>query len=114
MTSFILLLNSSYYKHEFFDHCNLFITMVFSYHNLFQLSQTFHYSFFNYDNFLTITIFQLLQVFSIITIFQLLQFFNCYNFFSYHQFFQLLQFFNLFTTCDIIFMKISQSINSII
>ena len=39
ITSFILLLNSSYYKHEFFNHYNLFIIIFFNYHNLFQLSQ---------------------------------------------------------------------------
>ena len=45
ITSFILLLNLSYYKHEFFNHYNLFqslksfsiITIFFNYHDLFQL-----------------------------------------------------------------------------
>ena len=49
ITSFILLLNLSYYKHEFFNHYNLFQSLqsfsinavFFNYHNLFQLSQSF-------------------------------------------------------------------------
>ena len=84
MTSFILLLNSSYYKREFFSHCNLLISIFFNYHNLFQLSQ----------------FFSLIAIFSIITIF-----FNYSNFFNY---------LIIFTTCDTIFMKISQRTNSII
>ena len=79
MTSFTLLLNLSYYKHEFLNHIP------------FQLSQSFSIItiFFNHHN-----LFQLSQSFSIITIF--------FNFFFF------------ITTCDTIFMKISQRTNSII
>ena len=82
-------------------------------HNLFQLSQSF----------------SIIKVFLII-IFLITIFFNHHNlfqssqsFFNYHNLFQSSQsfsiffiriFFNLFTTCDTIFMKISQRINSII
>ena len=68
ITSFILLLNLSYYKHEFFNHYNLFqslqsfsiITIFFNYHNLFQSLQSFLIIaivliitiFFNYHNLL--------------------------------------------------------------
>ena len=85
MTSFTLLLNLSYYKHEFLNH-NPFqlsqsfsiITIFFNHHNLFQLSQSFSIItiFFNHYN-----LFQSLQSFSIITIF-----FNHYNLF-YHNLF---------------------------
>ena len=60
ITSFILLLNLSYYKHEFFNHYNLFqslhsfwiTTIFFNYHNPFQLWQTFSIItiFFNYHD----------------------------------------------------------------
>ena len=71
-TSIISLLNSYYYKHEFFNHYNLFqllqsfsiITIFFNYYNLFQLSQS-------------------ISIFTI--------FFNYHNFFNYHDLFQLLR-----------------------
>ena len=73
ITSFILLLNLSYYKHEFFIHYNLFqlsqsfsiITIFFNYYNFFNYHNFFqlYQFFFNYSNF-----FQLQQFFSIITI----------------------------------------------
>ena len=67
ITSFILLLNLSYYKHEFFNHYNLFqslqsfsiIAVFFNYHNLFQLSQSFSIItiFFNHYNLLYYNLF---------------------------------------------------------
>ena len=102
ITSFILLLNLSYYKHEFFNHYNLFqlsqsfsiITILFNYYDLFQLSQSF----------------SIVTIFSIIIIF-----FNYHNLFQLSQSFSTITiFFNLFTACDTVFMKISQRTNSII
>ena len=74
-TSLILLLNSSYYKHEFFNHFNLFQSLLQSF-----LIIT---VFFNYNN-----LFQLLQFFSIIKIFLIITiFFNHYNLFQLSQLF---------------------------
>ena len=84
ITSFILLLNSSYYKHEFFNHYSLFITNFFKSHNFFQLSQFFSHRtiFFNYHNF-----------------FQLSQFFpNNNNFFNYYNLLQLTRCFSIIMT----------------
>ena len=102
ITSFSLLLNSSYCKNEFFNHYNLFITIYFNYHNFSQLSQFFQLQqfssiitiFFNYHD-----ASQLSWSFLIITIFFITIFFVTI-------------FFNLFTYCDTIFMKISVRIRS--
>ena len=63
MTSCILLLNFSYYKREFFNHYNLFIT-IFSLQSFSIMTVFFNYNIF----FLVITIFQLLQFFNLFTI----------------------------------------------
>ena len=88
MTSFILLLNLSYHKHYFFQLSQFFwiITIFFNYDNLFN----YYYFFNNHD------LFQLWQSFSIITVFSIITIFL------------------IITTCDTIFVKITQSINSII
>ena len=55
MTSFTLLLNSSYYKHKFLQLQSFsIITILFNHHNLFQLSQSFSIItiFFSYHNLL--------------------------------------------------------------
>ena len=62
MTSCILLLNFSYYKREFFNHYNLFIT-IFSLQSFSIMTVFFNYNIF----FLVITIFQLLQFFNLFT-----------------------------------------------
>ena len=92
ITSFILLLNLSYCKYEF-SIITIFsvITIFFNYNN-----------FLNYNNFFNYhSCFQLSQCFSIITI-------------SFIRTFFITIFFNLFSTCDTIFMEISQGTNSII
>ena len=71
ITSFTLLLNSSYYKHEYFS----IITIFFSYHNLFQLSQSFS----------VITIF-FITIF-LIKVFFITIFFN-YHYLFYHNLFE--------------------------
>ena len=94
ITSFILLLNFQ------LSRSFSIITIFFNYYNLFQLSQFFSIItiVFNYYS-----LFQLSQFFSIITIF-----------FNYHNHFQLQYFLSIITTCDTIFMKISQRTISII
>ena len=111
----------------FFNHHNIFewlqyfqiITILFNYYNPFQSYNIFQ----SLQSFLIITIpsnhhniFEWLQYFQIITIL-----FNYYNSFQSYNISQSLQsfsittiFFNLFTTCDTIFMKVAQSITSII
>ena len=93
ISSFTLLLKFILIKAWFF-----LITIFINHRNLFPSSQSFSIItiFFNYYN-----LFQLSQSFSIITIFFITMFF-------------ITIFFNLFTTCDTIFMKISQCTNSII
>ena len=143
-TEFILLLTWIFFNyHNLFQLSQFFlsqsfsiIALFFNYHNLFQLSQSFFQSsqyfsiitiFFNYHN-----RFQVSQSFSIITIFfnhhnllyynpfQLSQSFSVITiFFKYHNIFQSSQYSSIITiffitTCDAIFMKISQSINYII
>ena len=91
ITSFILLLNLSCYKHEFFNNYNLFqslhsfwiTTIFFNYHNPFQLWQTFSIItiFFNYHD-----LFQS-QYFSITIIFNHYHELLYYNLF-YHNIFE--------------------------
>ena len=89
ITSFKLLLKLSFYKHEFFNQSFPIITIFFIIIFLVTI-------FFNYYN-----PFQSSQSLSIIIIFFIRIVF-------------ITIFLNLFTTCDTIFMKISQRINSII
>ena len=97
-TSIILLLNSYYYKHEFFNHYNLFqslqsfsiTTILFSYYNLFQLSQSFsiftiffnYHNFFNYHDLFQSSSFSIITSF-LITIFFITIFLNLYNVWHY-------------------------------
>ena len=81
ITSFILLLNLSCYKHEFFNH-----------YNLFQLK----------ESFLIITIFSIISIF-----FNYYNFFNYHNFFNNPNFFQLSQFFSIITIFSKIFLIIT-------